>query len=224
MIYITGDTHCPIDIDKLRPENFPESEKLTKDDHVIICGDCGIIWDGGEHDEHWKKWFDSLNFTTLFIDGNHENHDLLSEMPIERMFGAKVHRISDSVFHLIRGMVYEIEGYSFFTMGGAMSTDISIRTPGESWWAGEVPDYIEQMRGFSSLEQHGCEVDYILTHTAPISVIGDDYEFKGQDPTSFYLEDILEHTKFKKWFFGHFHEDNDFGKFRCLYNDIVRLD
>ncbi len=45
MIFITGDTHCPSDIAKLKSENFPQ-ESLTKDDYIIIAGDAGFVWHG----------------------------------------------------------------------------------------------------------------------------------------------------------------------------------
>lgn len=45
MIYITGDTHIPIDINKLSVKNFPEQKNMTKDDFVIICGDFGGVWE-----------------------------------------------------------------------------------------------------------------------------------------------------------------------------------
>lgn len=34
MIFVTGDTHCPIDIHKLNKQNFDDSN-LTKDDYLI---------------------------------------------------------------------------------------------------------------------------------------------------------------------------------------------
>ena len=37
----------------------------------------------------------------------------------------KVQRIRPSVIHLMRGQVYEIEGKTFFTMGGGSSHDVS---------------------------------------------------------------------------------------------------
>lgn len=43
MIYITGDTHCSIDIRKLNIKNFPEQRNMTKSDYVIIAGDFGVI-------------------------------------------------------------------------------------------------------------------------------------------------------------------------------------
>ena len=42
MIYITGDIHGSIDIAKILPENWNESEKLTRSDYLIICGDFGF--------------------------------------------------------------------------------------------------------------------------------------------------------------------------------------
>ena len=48
MIYVTGDTHIPIDIHKLDDDAFMEQKNLTKDDYVIICGDFGGVWGNGE--------------------------------------------------------------------------------------------------------------------------------------------------------------------------------
>ncbi len=41
MIYVTGDTHIPIDIGKLSEDRFAEQCCMTKDDYLIICGDFG---------------------------------------------------------------------------------------------------------------------------------------------------------------------------------------
>ena len=43
-IFLTGDTHIPIDISKLNSKNFPEGKNLTKDDYVIVLGDFGLLW------------------------------------------------------------------------------------------------------------------------------------------------------------------------------------
>ena len=55
MIYVTGDTHCPIDIRKLSTKNFTEQRNLTKDDALILCGDFGAVWDGGKEDLFWQN-------------------------------------------------------------------------------------------------------------------------------------------------------------------------
>ena len=83
MIYITGDTHGTIDWEKINTTRFPEQKNLTKDDYLIILGDFGGVWDGADQDRYILKTYEKRNFTTLFIDGNHENHDLLNKYPFE---------------------------------------------------------------------------------------------------------------------------------------------
>ena len=80
MIYITGDTHGSFE--KFALVNFPEQEELTKNDYVIICGDFGI-WDNSTRERINFDWLEHKNFTTLFVDGNHENYDLLNVYTVE---------------------------------------------------------------------------------------------------------------------------------------------
>ena len=122
MVFATGDTHG--NFLRFRPENFPEQENMTKNDYVIICGDFGGVWDGSKKERQTLDWLESLPFTVLFVSGNHENFDLLKKLPVEEWHGGKVQFIRPHVIHLLRGQVFEIEGYTFFTMGGASSHDI----------------------------------------------------------------------------------------------------
>lgn len=125
MIYFTGDTHG--DFRRFSSEFFPEGKNCTKDDFVIILGDFGGVWklseDGDER--YWLDWLEKKPWTTLFIDGNHENHDRLNTMPVEEWHGGKIHRVRPSVLHLMRGQVFHIGGYRMFTFGGASSHDIT---------------------------------------------------------------------------------------------------
>ena len=43
-VFVTGDTHIPIDVKKLNSDNFLEEKELTKDDYVIVAGDFGLLW------------------------------------------------------------------------------------------------------------------------------------------------------------------------------------
>ena len=75
-----------------------ESE-MTKDNYIIICGDFGGIWTSEEESSREKElldWLDNKSFTTLFVDGNHENYTRLYNYPIEEWKGGKVHKIRDS--------------------------------------------------------------------------------------------------------------------------------
>lgn len=119
MIYVTGDTHANIDIEKLNTTKFPQQKNLTKDDYLIICGDFGLCWDGSRREMWWQDWLTAKNFTTLWIDGNHENFDMLYEFPLEDKFGGKVRQIAPDIYHLDRGQVLTIDGKKIFCMGGA---------------------------------------------------------------------------------------------------------
>lgn len=122
-VFITGDTHG--DFTRFKKEIFYEQTELTKDDCVIITGDFGSVWDGSAKEQRQLDWLEHRPFTTLFVSGNHENFDLLAEYPVEDWHGGKVQHIRPSVIHLLRGQVYDIQGKTFFTMGGGSSHDIS---------------------------------------------------------------------------------------------------
>lgn len=226
-IYLSGDIHGLIDIDGLT-EYFDEDacgDGLTKEDYLIILGDAGILWDGGTRDCEVQRILNELPVTTLWIDGNHENFDLLEAYPEEDRFGGKVHVISDSVIHLMRGQVFKIDGKSFFTFGGGYSIDKYRRTPGVSWWEQEMPSCREYDEGIANLEAVGNRVDYILTHTCPrkvAEVVCYDL-MEGEEELQDYLQRIADRAAFDGWFFGHWHTDETFERYRCLYREIVEL-
>lgn len=83
-IFVTGDLHGQIDIRKLNKRNFPIQDELTKEDYLIIVGDFGLVWHDTKEEQYWTKWLSTRNFTTLFIDGNHENFDRLDAYPVEK--------------------------------------------------------------------------------------------------------------------------------------------
>ena len=115
MIYITGDIHgSPY---RFSTREFPEGKEMTKDDVVIICGDFGLIWDLDENnveEKYWLNWLEEKLFTTIFVDGNHENFDRLYNYPVEKWNGGNVHKIRPSVIHLMRGQVFQLCGKKFF--------------------------------------------------------------------------------------------------------------
>ena len=73
MIFITGDTHGEYN-DTVR--RFAENG-VGKGDTVIVCGDFGFVGRiGGKH-QYYLKELAKEEFTILFVDGNHENFDVL---------------------------------------------------------------------------------------------------------------------------------------------------
>ncbi|MBR5272409.1 MAG: metallophosphoesterase [Clostridia bacterium] len=207
MIYVTGDTHIPIDVQKLSTKLFSEQKSMTKNDYVIICGDFGGVWDGGKEEKYWLKWLKNKNFTTLFIDGNHENFPMLMSFPTVDFAGGRAHRVDDGIYHLMRGEVYTLEGKTFFTMGGGESHDKAARTEGKNWWREEMPDSAEYMRAEENLKKCNFSVDYIITHSAPEDIqrkIAPDY--KVCELCKF-LQGIERKVAYKHWYFGHYHMD-----------------
>jgi hypothetical protein len=225
MIYITGDIHGSMDIDKLTADAFPEQKQMSKEDFMIICGDFGLVWESADDEKYWLGWLDDKNFTTLFVDGNHENHHMLNDYPVSELCGGKVHKISESVYHLMRGEVYTICGKKIFAMGGAASHDKEWRTEGVSWWPEEMPSEKEYENAINNLAASDWQVDYIVSHCCSDSVqskISDYYE--RNELTKFFEEVVKSRCAFEKWFFGHYHIDGNIDeKYFCMFNKVKKL-
>lgn len=228
MIYITGDTHGLQDFDKLNifAGKHPE---LTKDDFVIIAGDFGGVWNSKNLAADLKPYTD-LPFTVLFVDGNHENFDLLETFPVEEWRGGKVRVIKPNIIHLTRGQVFEIEGKKFFTFGGATSIDKFMRREGISWWKRELPTFDELDEGIANLKRHGNKVDYIVTHSCSERALmyprlRTAASLKLSCPESRMLSYIEDVAEYKHWYFGHFHIDAELGdRYTALYQDVVKVE
>ncbi len=224
MIYVTGDVHIPYDTSKLNTKKFPEQKSLTANDYVIICGDFGGVWDNSNEEHYWRKWFEQKNFTTLFIDGNHENFDMLNEFEVIDFCGGKAHKISDKIYHLMRGQIYNIEGKSFFTFGGASSHDKECRKEGISWWKEELPTTAELELARQNLSKANWQVDYVITHCTSTSWQRYfNVNLKGDVLTDF-LDEIKEKLAYKKWFWGHYHLDIALDeKHTMIFNKVIKL-
>ena len=215
MIYIIGDRHG-------EPDGFDRLEGEAgwgKQDIAIVVGDFGYVFLGEQNSEREKQKLDALArkpYQILFCDGNHEGFPYLEEYPEEERFGAPVKKIRDNIFWLRRGYLYTIAEKTFFVMGGAHSMDQGYRLSYEEisgvkiWFEEELPTKEEYHRAIATLEKCHYQVEYILTHTAPRSIIPrligrypDDHD---AELTGF-LDWIYHDVTFKKWYFGHFHED-----------------
>ncbi len=230
MIYVTGDIHGTIDIRKLLKNNV--TEKITENDYVIICGDFGLVWNYKKEDgkeRKWLKWLNNQRWTTLFVDGNHECFPRLNSFPVKEWHGGRVHEVRPKVLHLMRGEIFEIEGSTFFAMGGASSHD---RGPakgdtdaviGKSWWPEEIPSDEEMEYALKNLEKHGNKVDYIITHCLPTMYQG--FVKQGQfppDKVSEFFEKVNSIVKYEYWYSGHYHCNVDVTRnMSVVYSRII---
>ena len=149
----------------------------------------------------------------------------------------------------MRGQVFEIDGKKIFTFGGARSHDINggilerndpdflekrrrldrnyvpYRINHISWWEQELASEEEMQEGIRNLSKHDNTVDFIITHccssSTQIFLGGPLYK---PDRETDYLESIKNNVNYKKWFFGHYHDNkNIFDKEILIYEQIIRI-
>lgn len=211
---------------------------LKEDDYLIILGDFGLVFaqEKTATEAHLLNILNNQPWTTLFIDGNHENFTRLwdkktfPDVPFGNSIASKIH---DKIFYLHRGLVYTIENKTFLTIGGAESIDKEYRKSKISWWKEEAITLQDIKTALVNLKQYNNKVDYVLTHTCPIEIVP--YCFKyilpGFNKSCEKLSRLQKKISFKKWYFGHFHIDSSRESYRkfpdnfeALYNDIIKLE
>jgi predicted phosphohydrolase len=217
LIYVVGDRHG--EEDGFSDDKLPEQSSWMSDDIVIVTGDFGYVMRGEKNNLPERNKLDALAqkpYMILFCDGNHEGFDYLEQYPEEIRFGAPIRKIRHNIYWLQRGYIYTIEKHTFLVMGGAYSTDKAFRlkyqaTYGERiWFPQELPTAEEYQRAIRNLKEHNNKVDYIVTHTAPRTIIpritGSAPALGDLELTGFF-DWIYHEIQFTQWFFGHFHED-----------------
>lgn len=206
MVYITGDMHGD-----MKRFDSPALKKLKKGDTLIVCGDFGFVWDNSKHEQRNLKKLSKKKFNICFVDGTHENFELLNSYPVSEWNGGKVHKICPNLFHLMRGQIFKIDNMTFFTMGGGESPDIDIRFEENAWSKYEIPSREELLEGAENIERANCRVDYIITHEPPFKIKGflmlKDSEAASVTGLNTYLEELSEVCRFRRWFFGSMHLD-----------------
>lgn len=132
---------------------------------LVQLGDFGF-W---EHTLGGRNYLDRVSRSAkqcavpvLFVDGNHENHDMLRELQLSGEVGSDgVCWVRDNVGWLTRGTKWWWGNTSFAAAGGAASVDRAMRVPGWTWWPDEV-----LVR--SDIEALCAEkLDVLLCHDAP---------------------------------------------------------
>lgn len=206
MIYVTGDMHGV-----LSRFDDPRLRSLKSSDTLIVCGDFGFLWDGSKEEMNVLKKLAKKKYMICFVDGTHENFDMLSKLRVKKWHGGKVHQIAGNILHLMRGQVFEIENQKIFTMGGGESPDIEIRFEMNTWSEMEIPTRDELVEGVDNLQRYGGNVDIIITHEPPAKIkeflLLQNESVTGITAINTYLEDVGKSCEFKHWYFGSLHLD-----------------
>ncbi|MDD6660038.1 MAG: metallophosphoesterase [Eubacteriales bacterium] len=224
MIYITGDTHGDISCFK-----NSKLSKLTEKDILIVCGDFGFIWN--PRDKNERKNLEILKkkkYTICFVDGAHENFDILNSYKPYRWKGGNTHKIADNIYHLMRGEIFTFEGKSFFVMGGGESDDAYMREENVSWWEDELPSAEDMRNGVSNIKDTEKSINYILTYEPP-TVAKDILKQRTNrniiiTPLNTYLQELMENVQYMHWYFGSLHLDlNISKKMTAVFNEIIPI-
>lgn len=253
MVYITGDTHGEYGRFSSRRMRAQGME-LTEKDYVIVCGDFGLCWTKNATFHYECDFFEGKPFTVLWVQGNHENYDFISEFKIEEWNGGKVrHIVRDKVILLERGQVFTIQGKTFFTFGGAASHDIQggvldrknpdyerlvkkakkeklpYRILRETWWPEELPSEEEMSEGIRNLEKVKYKVDYVISHCCSTRIQNlldsEPYKLFEADILTEYFENLEDKLEYTDWYFGHYHMDRRIDeKHMLLYKTIIKTE
>lgn len=123
------------------------------------------------------------------------------------------------------GEVYDFNGLKTLAIGGAYSPDKSYRlSHGLKWFQDEQPGTRIKHQVEKKLQEIHWEVDVVLSHTIPASYIPRLQldPIPGIDQSKEEWLDGIERTlEYQKWYTGHFHMDQQFGKLRIMLDDIA---
>ncbi|MBR3760895.1 MAG: metallophosphoesterase [Ruminococcus sp.] len=220
MIYVTGDTHG--DYSRFKD---PAIKKLRRGDTLIICGDFGFFWDDSRKEKSIIRKLTKKGFTIAFLDGCHENFDILEKYPVSEWNGGKARVIADNLIHLMRGQIYTIEDKKIFTFGGGHSQDFDFRRNSKNWWKREKPSHDEIIEAIDNLKLNENSMDYVITHEPPVSLkdcLNVDVLQRLEVHALF--EDIIKTCTYQKWFFGKCHIDKHIPiKFFAVFNNVIPL-
>lgn len=114
----------------------------------------------------------------------------------------------------------------------ARRKDLPYRILNETWWSAELPTEKELQEGRNNLEKVGYRVDYVISHCASDRVqrcleelyfgSNSDTSFYGQDILTDYFEELESKLQYRRWYFGHYHDDFAVDeKHSLVYQDII---
>lgn len=233
-ILITGDLHG--DFKKIR--YICKECQTSKEDTLIILGDCGFNYFLNKRDEELKEKISEYPITIFAVRGNHElrPEKMKNEWHYEYYFFGLV-IVEDkypNIKYAIDGRSYcfpwilkeeELFFYRFFVIGGAYSPDKDIRIKNNwSWFEDEQLNKEEReeiIKNLNWLYDNKAKgpVDIFLSHTCPLKYEPKELFFPETDQSKVdksmekFLDEIESKYDYKFWFFGHFHGDKKINSF-----------
>ena len=231
-LIFTGDTHGGFatitrisNIQRNTPEYKPEETM------IVILGDAGLNFWLNNTDKKYKKLLNAMNYHIYCVRGNHEQRpELIKNMTLVNDENVNnivyMEEAFPNIRYFIDGKIYNLLGYKCLVVGGAYSIDKWYRLaragyskeeaetadPKKCGWfkdecltAAEMATIMQEVKGES--------VDFILSHTCPLSWEPTDLFLNGIDQSTvdksmeMWLDELKNNIKWKYWLFGHYHAD-----------------
>ena len=228
MFYLIGDTHR----DFRRTAAFCDTVESTADDALIILGDAGINYYGGEKDRELKRQLVELPITLFCVHGNHERRPETLGYAETVWSGGIVYQESEypNLLFAKDGEVYDFDGKKCIVIGGAYSVDKPLRlSEGWGWWPDEQPSPDIKKDVETRLDADGWHVDIVLSHTCPLKYEPREMFMSGvrqvsvDKSTEQWLDAIEDRLDYSRWYYGHYHTDKTIDKLRFMFNDFLEL-
>lgn len=220
MIYITGDIHG--DLSDLDSRNIG---KLKKDDVLIVTGDFGFLWNSSKSELKNLKKLSKRKYKILFVEGVHENFDMIYGHESVELFGSTALKITDNIYCLKRGEIYTIEGKSIFALGGGAVEDPLEKGETDPINDKAMPTDEQLKEAVDRLQKMRRRVDVIITHEAPASVKRLIRRDSSINDLNIFLDTLLHNVKYRMWYFGSLHTDRALStNMTCVWQDVIKLD
>ena len=228
MIYLTGDIHG----DPWRIVHFCRRMEPGKDDIIVLLGDVGANFFGGQRDEAVKAMLDMCGAKLLCIHGNHEMRPWnVPGYALKEWHGGKVW-VQDDFQNLLfakDGEIFDLEGLKCIAIGGAYSVDKPMRLArGYGWWADGQPS--DEIKAYVEAQLRANQVDVVLSHTCPFKYEPVEMFLSGvdqsgvDDSTERWLDKIEETIDYKEWYCGHWHTDKRVDRMHFLFESFEGLE
>jgi predicted phosphodiesterase len=178
-------------------------------DGIVQLGDFGywpLTADGREYVEVLTGQLAKANLWIVFVDGNHEDHKALLQLPA-RADGLV--EITPSILWAPRGHRWTWHDVRFLALGGAFSIDRKFRKLDSGLWGWFEEETVTAAQ--AQLAMEGGPTDVVLTHDAPMGALPQDshtpvkYEPATLESAK-HIQAVAETTKPKLLLHGHWHQ------------------
>ena len=211
---VTGDTHGNFArLLELQRTYFKNGQK---DVPLVILGDFGVNYYADCRATRAKQYLsENTSFEIFCVHGNHEQNPEYMESCVEKEWnGGVVYYEPDfpKILYAKDGEVYRLGEKTVAVFGGAYSIDKDYRLAyGYNWFPDEQMSEDVRKRCEQNMERAHWKVDYVFSHTVPLSAEPTEFFMDGVDQskvdktTEIWLEKIKKKLDYKFWFAGHYH-------------------